>query len=114
MVDGTLGCPNCRDGFPVRGGFADLRTPPRGALPPGKAGAPEATDPEVAFRLQALLGVQEGPGTILLVGGEARHAEALTRRIQGVEVVALDPDMAAWPDVPGVSRLAAPISSCLP
>lgn len=107
MVDGTLGCPNCRDGFPVRGGFADLRTPPRGALPQGKAGAPEATDPEAAFRLQALLGVAEGPGTLLLVGAEARCAADLAGRIQGVEVVALDPDMAGWPEVPGVSRMAA-------
>ena len=25
VVDGVLGCPNCRDGFPVRDGFGDLR-----------------------------------------------------------------------------------------
>jgi uncharacterized protein YbaR (Trm112 family) len=35
---GTLGCPNCRDSFTVRGGFADLRAPPRGPLPEGLAG----------------------------------------------------------------------------
>lgn len=107
VVDGTLGCANCRDGFPVRDGFGDLRAPPRGALPTGRAGPPSAPDPEAAFRLQALLGVAEGPGTLLLIGAAARHAAALAAAIEGVEVVALDADLAAWPEVPRVSRLAA-------
>lgn len=36
--DGRLGCPNCRDSFPIVDGFADLRAPPRGELGPGLAG----------------------------------------------------------------------------
>lgn len=107
ILDGTLGCPNCRDGFPVVQGFGDLRAPPRGELRPGRAGPPSPPDPEAAFRLQALLGVAEGPGTILLVGSPARHAEALARALSGVEIVALDADLAAWPDAPGVSRLTS-------
>ncbi len=31
--EGEFGCPNCRDRFPVVGGFGDLRPPPRGAGP---------------------------------------------------------------------------------
>lgn len=105
---GRLGCPNCRDAFPVLGGFGDLRTPPRGELPEGRAGrfgAPE--DEAEAERLMALLGVAEGPGTLVLVGSVARHAAPLARVIGGVEVVAVDADLALWPDVPGVSRMVA-------
>lgn len=107
IVDGTLGCPNCRDGFPVRDGFGDLRAPPRGELRPGRAGPPCPPDPASAFRLQALLGVTEGPGTLLLVGAPARNAHALAQAIPGVEVVALDADLATWPDAPRVSRMTA-------
>lgn len=107
VVDGTLGCPNCRDGFPVRDGFGDLRAPPRGPLPPGRAGEPREPDAEAALRMAALLGVAEGPGTLLLVGGVARFAGALAGRVPGVEVVALDGDMARWPEAPRVSRMAA-------
>lgn len=33
--EGEFGCPNCRDRFPVVGGFGDLRPPPRGPGPGG-------------------------------------------------------------------------------
>ena len=29
VLEGALGCPNCRDRYPVRDGFGDLRPPPR-------------------------------------------------------------------------------------
>lgn len=45
VLQGTLGCPNCRDSFTVRDGFADLRAPPRGDLPEGRAGADPAARP---------------------------------------------------------------------
>ena len=35
---GEFGCPNCRDGFPVVGGFGDLRPPPRRPEPSGVVG----------------------------------------------------------------------------
>ena len=38
VSEGEFGCPNCRDRFPVEGGFADLRPPPRGAGPDGEGG----------------------------------------------------------------------------
>jgi len=105
--EGTLGCANCRDGFPVRDGFGDLRSPPRGALPAGRAGLPGPEDPTASERLWALLGVAEGPGTLLLTGAVARHATALAERIPGVEVVALDADLAGWPEAPRVSRMVS-------
>ena len=107
VVYGTLGCPNCRDGFPVRDGFGDLRGPPRGALPPGRAGEPREPDAEAVLRMAALLGVAEGPGTLLLIGGVASLAGALARRVPGVEVVAVVGDRARWPEAPRVSRMAA-------
>lgn len=108
VLEGTLGCPNCRDGFPVHGGFGDLRAPPRGeAHPEGRAGAPGPVDEEEAARLRALLGVAEGPGTLLLAGGPARYAAWLAENVPGVEVVGLDPDLAAWPEAPRVSRIMA-------
>jgi len=109
VLDGTFGCPNCRDAFPVVNGFGDLRAPPRRAGPEGLTGPVEARfdDGEAAARLRALLGVVQGPGTIALVGAPARHAEALAGAIEGVHVLGVDPDLAGWPEVPGVSRAMA-------
>lgn len=103
--EGTLGCPNCRDAYPVRDGFGDLRAPPRGTLPRGLAGSPTGARDE-AERVIALLGVAQGPGTLVLLGEPARHAEALAKAVDGIHVVAIDPDLAGWPDVDGVSRMA--------
>ena len=33
--EGEFGCPNCRDRFPVEGGFGDLRPPPRAVVGAG-------------------------------------------------------------------------------
>lgn len=107
VLEGTLGCPNCRDGFEVRGGFGDLRAPPRGTLPAGRAGDPTPATPADVERIAALLGVTEGPGTLALVGEPARLAPALVELVSGVEVAALDADLARWPEVPGVSRLVS-------
>ncbi len=105
VLEGLLGCSNCRDRFPVSGGFADLRTPPREPLE-GEA-APAPPDDAVAERLQALLGVAEGPGQIVVVGPAAVHAPALARRTPDVEVVAVSPALAGAEEAPRVSRLAA-------
>ncbi len=108
VVDGKLGCSNCRDAFLIHDGFGDLRAPPRGGLPEGRAGkGGPTTETDVAERWQALLGVAEGPGTIVLVGSAARQAGALARSIDGVEIVAMDADLAAWPEVPHVSRMVS-------
>lgn len=107
--DGTLGCPNCRDAFTVRDGFADLRAPPRGELPAGRAGDAPADEAETvaADRLVALLGIHRGPGTVALVGEPARFAPLVAQAIDDVQVVAVDADSHVWPDRPSVSRVAA-------
>ena len=113
VLDGVLGCPNCRDAFPVVEGFADLRAPPRDAWGEGLAGAPPEPDDaapgeaERADRLVALLGIVGGPGTIALVGEPARLAPPVAAALPETLVVAVDPDLRHWPEVPEVSRLAA-------
>jgi uncharacterized protein YbaR (Trm112 family) len=111
VYEGTLGCPNCRDRFPVRDAFADLRAPPRQALGAGLAGPDPAGDPDAdateADRVGALLGVARGPATVALVGAPARFAARVAASVEDLEVVAIDPDVATWADAPGVSRLVA-------
>jgi uncharacterized protein YbaR (Trm112 family) len=114
VLDGVLGCPNCRDSFPVADGFADLRAPPRGELGPGLAGPPPAERGEGAgspdagvARLVALLGIVGGPGTVALVGEAARLARDVAAALPELLVVAVDPDMRLWPETPEVSRLAS-------
>lgn len=112
--EGTLGCPNCRDAFPVHGGFADVRAPPRGDLPegrggddPGSATETGSEESEEASRIVALLGIREGPGTVVAVGRPVRLAAALAASVGELQVVAVDPDTRAWEDRAGVSRMAA-------
>ena len=119
MVDrrvrrGTLGCPNCRDAFPVTDGFADLRAPPRGELPAGRAGEDpgppseaDAAEREEADRLVALLGIRQAPATVVAVGGAARRAAAIAASLEELQVVAVDADTRRWEDRPGVSRMVA-------
>lgn len=105
VLSGTLGCPNCRDRFQVRDGFGDLRAPPRRPLPP--APAPEATDPDRGVRLAALLGVAEGPATVLLAGPVVALAGSLAATVPELEVVALGAALVGLREAPGVSRLVA-------
>lgn len=82
VMDGRLGCANCREEYPVRGGIADLRHGPalEGALAPA--------DAERALRTAALLGVGEGRGAVLLLGaGEALAAE-VARLLPEARVIA--------------------------
>ena len=86
---GGLGCPNCREVYPVIDGLADLRPPPR----PEPAPAPPVPEPdeEEILRVQALLGIAEGPGEALLLGRGARFAPGLARRVPELEVLAAGP-----------------------
>ena len=105
VLSGTLGCPNCRDRYPVREGFGDLRAPPRVELRPGPAPAPP--DPERATLVAALLGIAEGPATVLLAGPVAALADALVAYVPELEAVALGAGLAGLPERAGVSRLVA-------
>lgn len=104
---GVLGCPNCRDSFEIDEGFADLRAPPRGALPAGRAA--EAASPASAEveRVVALLGIHRGPGTVVTLGGTARYAAPISEAVEDLMVVAVDADTRDWRAHPGVTRMVA-------
>lgn len=128
VLEGMLGCSNCREQYPVREGFADLRPPPRGPLPEvgeGAGGAPaggESGGPEVeaggpdagaaegadyweSLRLAALLGIEKGPGFALVYGPASRAASRIAGMVEELEVVAAWTRAATWEEESGVSRL---------
>ena len=104
VYEGEFGCPNCRDRFPVEGGFGDLRPPPRG-VGPGEGGGVVEVDEETgvggsegdlrgagdrqtaALRLAATLGVTSGPGLVVVADGHRDEAPALAQLVRGIEVV---------------------------
>jgi uncharacterized protein YbaR (Trm112 family) len=110
VVDGVLGCANCREKYPVRNGRIDFTDAAADA--PADA---QPEDPDEAMRLAALLGVAEGPANVLLVGPPARHARTIAALVEGVEVTAAahrgEPGVAI-DSVPGVSPVA--IAGALP
>jgi uncharacterized protein YbaR (Trm112 family) len=112
VIHGEFGCSNCRDMYPVEDGFGDLRAPPRRPLSQepsvegkGLGGDSSGEESDHALRLAALLGVTEGPATLLLVGPSAFHAGAVSSLISGVEVVAVHSDLRFTPQEEGVSRI---------
>ena len=80
VVQGRLGCANCREEYPIHHGVADLRL--RGSRP--DTGHKAGSDPERALRLAALLGVTRG-GWILLVGGGAELANSMRALVPEVD-----------------------------
>lgn len=107
VLEGLLGCPNCREKYPVRGGFGDLRAPPRTPLEHEDASELDEADGEGTARLAALLGVARGPGHLLLVGALAGQAEGLAELLEEVEVVGVHPGLHDRDEIDGVSRIAA-------
>ena len=124
VLDGRLGCANCRERYPITGGYGELASglPGPAHVPPNAeparpgGGAPAAAgtasaksnaadSDEPALRLAALLGVTDGPGFVLLVGAPATHAVALAGMVPGLEVVAAADEARAWEERAGVSRI---------
>ncbi len=105
VLEGHLGCANCREQYPVRSGFGDLRPPPRSPLvePP----PPPSDDPEGALRTAAFLGVTEGPGFLFLSGEPAGRAERIAAMVAGIEVIAEGEALRSSSETPGVSRILA-------
>ena len=100
VLQGRLGCSNCREMYPVDGGVLDLR------LVEGAETAPDTPDEDAAVRVAALLGLAGAGGTVLVVGPGAELAPAIAALVPGLEVVALTGRPAAGPEAPGVSRVA--------
>jgi len=107
VTEGVLGCPNCRDQYPLVGGFGDLRAPPRPEFPKGRAGDPVIKDQEESEYLLPLLGVIQGPATVLLIGGPAVLGLGLAALLNDVHVVGVDADLARWPADPSWSRIVS-------
>ena len=105
VIEGSLGCPNCRDRFPVQAGFGDLRPPPRSTLDEVPAVEPPASPS--AMEVAALLGLTDGPGNVALIGNLSGHAAALAGLVPGVEFIGIAPGLRRWEEGEGVSRLNA-------
>jgi uncharacterized protein YbaR (Trm112 family) len=105
VIEGSLGCPNCRDRFPIEEGFGDLRPPPRST----GGGAPHIEPPASppAIEVAALLGLTEGSGNVALIGDMAGHARALSGLVPGVEFIGIAPGLRGWEEGEGVSRMTA-------
>jgi uncharacterized protein YbaR (Trm112 family) len=119
VTAGVLGCPNCRERYPIAREIADLRGP--GAAPtepadptergaraeragPAADGGADAGDAEATLRLAALLGLEGAAGVVGLAGAAAAYGSELARLLEGVEVVALAGIASAFP-AGDVSRL---------
>ena len=107
VTEGVLGCPNCRDQYPITDGFGDLRAPPRPELPKGRAGDPVIKTPEESEYLLPLLGIIQGPATVLLIGGPAVLGGGLAALLDDIHVVGADADLARWPADPAWSRIVS-------
>ena len=90
VLEGALGCPDCRRLFPIRNGVAHF--PDADASAPGPGPDPAAADGDEPIRIAALLGLDRARGFVLLTGPAARHAGAVARLAEGVEIVAANID----------------------
>jgi len=90
--EGSLGCANCRQSFPVLEGVADLRhsaSPPFPAEVPGGAVGEGMPDTERSFRLAALLGATGSQSAVLVVEPTGRLAPGVAAVQEGTHVVGM-------------------------
>ncbi|HEX2210321.1 MAG TPA: hypothetical protein VHG93_21770 [Longimicrobium sp.] len=109
VVEGSLGCANCRSAYPIHHAAADLRVLPsaeESARPVPTNAVDE--DAEAPVRLAALMGLSGASGLAMVHGPAARHAAAVSALVPELEVVAVtDAPVPRAQREPGVSRLAA-------
>ena len=98
VAGGSLGCANCREEYPVEAGIPDLRYP-LGSAP--VLGPAREAGPEAAYRMAALLGVGDRPGTVLLLGCGPQMAAEVARLLPQASVVAGTPADAGEPPASG-------------
>ncbi|HET7228642.1 MAG TPA: Trm112 family protein, partial [Longimicrobium sp.] len=114
VLEGRLGCANCREQYPIRNGTVDVRIPgisggETGSPGPavGDASADAGGDPrEAAVRLAALLGLANAQGTVLVAGPAAALAGELSALLPELEVVALADGPSDSDVQPGVTHMA--------
>jgi uncharacterized protein YbaR (Trm112 family) len=115
VLEGRLGCPNCREQYPVSGGVIDARLSAErtsAAASPSTVAdelrpAHAADEAEAAVRLAALLGLADARGTVLVAGPGAALAPTMAALVPEVEVVAVTASPDASPERVGVTRIAA-------
>ncbi|HEX2076413.1 MAG TPA: hypothetical protein VHG08_01855 [Longimicrobium sp.] len=89
VVEGRLGCANCRESYPIHDAVADLRFGGgRESAPSTASDGGAVEDVEAAVRLAALMGLSGVSGMALVAGPGARHAAAVHALVPEVEVVA--------------------------
>lgn len=100
VIEGAVGCPNCRETYPIRDAtvhFAPLAADKAesagtaGADDAGESSPPDPDDAEAALRLAALMGVTQGPAYVLLAGSSMATAARIAAIIERVEVITVAP-----------------------
>jgi uncharacterized protein YbaR (Trm112 family) len=111
VLEGSLGCPNCRELFAIHAGVADLRY--RAAAAPSvdqpflAADRGIREDGEAALRIAALLGVTSGPGVLVLAGPDAALAGEVAALVPEIGTAGVGPEVLPLPDHEGGSRILA-------
>jgi uncharacterized protein YbaR (Trm112 family) len=72
VMEGVLGCSNCREKYPIRDGIVDFGAPPEPVVQ--RRADADAQPPRSGWR--RILGVTAGPGFLLLAAPAAAHAGA--------------------------------------
>ena len=84
VLEGSLGCANCRLIYPIHGGVADLRWAGAGELIDA---ATDPADPDRPIRIAALLGITRPNATILILERSGATAAGVTPLIPDVHVI---------------------------
>lgn len=101
VLEGALGCSNCREKYPIRDAAVHFAEPHAGrqagtALPRAiqhdDDSATDATDADEALRLAALMGVTQGPAYVLIAGPAVVRATRVGSLVEGLEVIAATTD----------------------
>ncbi|MDR0787049.1 MAG: hypothetical protein LBG44_04190 [Gemmatimonadota bacterium] len=101
VESGTLGCANCRTGYPVEAGVADLRVEGSTLF---FSPDPSVSEPEYALRLAALIGVQPPQTWVVVIDGSGAAAPAVSGYLPDARIVSITPG-------PAVPASAAPVQA---
>lgn len=105
VYSGSLGCPNCRERYPIHDGFGDLRPEPRSA---GGEPSPLPEPDEEEVRIAgALMGVTAEGSRPMLWGRAARFAPGLARLLPALSFTVVSPSAAGWSERAGIDRIQA-------
>ena len=90
VLEGSLGCSNCREEYPIHGGIADLRLRPAESVD-GSSGPTPHADPERGYRLAALLGVTGPAGPVVVVSRDPDLVAEVQRHLPDAGVLGVSP-----------------------